>query len=279
MDKKAAVIVYAPIIHQGYLQLIERHPEIDTLYVLGPDLIGEFKHLAKEIRALTPDQIVSSFQTLTGLSNVQLLTPAMLTELAQAKTPLVVPQEDIMQELVERYLPENTVVFEKTFLRWDKHNSVQEHPVLADETISQDQFDQLMMSQAYSASARSADWWRHVGGLIVKDGVVVDVAHNTHLPTDLQLYIDGDPRNNFHKGDHLELSTAIHAEAKLIAQAAKAGISLQGCWMYVTTFPCPPCAKLVAAAGVGRLYFAEGYGVLDGESVMKDAGTQIIRVK
>jgi dCMP deaminase len=49
--------------------------------------------------------------------------------------------------------------------------------------------------------------------------------------------------------------------------------------MYVTDFPCPPCAKLIAAAGVKRLYFREGYAVLDGESVLEAAGVEVRQVR
>jgi dCMP deaminase len=48
--------------------------------------------------------------------------------------------------------------------------------------------------------------------------------------------------------------------------------------MYVTTFPCPPCAKMIAFSGVKKLYYAGGYGVLDGEAIMKSKGVEIIFV-
>jgi dCMP deaminase len=104
-------------------------------------------------------------------------------------------------------------------------------------------------------------------------------AGNEHLPHPLSAYAAGDPRSNFFKGVHLELSTATHAEARLIADAARRGIATQGAVVYVTDFPCPPCAKLLAAAGVSRLYFRTGYAVLDGRDVLEAAGVEIIRVE
>jgi dCMP deaminase len=89
----------------------------------------------------------------------------------------------------------------------------------------------------------------------------------------------GDPRGNFYKGVHLELSTATHAEAALIARAAREGMVTDGATMYVTDFPCPPCAKLVAGAGVTKLIFREGYAVLDGRDVLEAAGVEIVRVE
>jgi len=78
---------------------------------------------------------------------------------------------------------------------------------------------------------------------------------------------------------HLELSTTTHAEAQLIADAARRGVATEGAVMYVTDFPCPPCAKLVAAAGVSRLYFRTGYAVLDGNDILVAGGVEIVRVE
>jgi dCMP deaminase len=49
--------------------------------------------------------------------------------------------------------------------------------------------------------------------------------------------------------------------------------------MYVTVFPCPPCAKAIAHAGIKHLYCGGGYGVLDGEDILKGAGVKIIFVE
>ena len=97
-------------------------------------------------------------------------------------------------------------------------------------------------------------------------------AANEHHPHRLSAYVAGDPRSNFTKGVGYELSTATHAEARLIAEAAREGRATAGAEMYVTDFPCPPCAKLIANAGVAKLYFREGYAVLDGQDVLEAAG-------
>jgi dCMP deaminase len=99
-----------------------------------------------------------------------------------------------------------------------------------------------------------------------------------HEPHRLSAYAAGDPRSNFFKGVGLELSTATHAEARLIAQAARDGVASNGAVMYVTDFPCPPCAKLIAVAGIKRLYFRTGYAVLDGQDVLEAAGVELVRV-
>ena len=71
------------------------------------------------------------------------------------------------------------------------------------------------------------------------------------------------------------MSTAIHAEAAIVAQAARDGVSLRGADLYVTTFPCPACARLIAEAGFRRCYFAGSYSVLEGEHVLQAAGVDV----
>ena len=46
---------------------------------------------------------------------------------------------------------------------------------------------------------------------------------------------------------------AVHAEQNIIAQAAKYGISLEGATVYVNTFPCSICAKLMINVGIARV--------------------------
>lgn len=48
---------------------------------------------------------------------------------------------------------------------------------------------------------------------------------------------------------------ASHAEANLIAFAARAGIQTGGCTVYVTHHPCAACARSLIQAGVRAVYF------------------------
>ncbi|MEW5729223.1 MAG: dCMP deaminase family protein [Pseudomonadota bacterium] len=41
-----------------------------------------------------------------------------------------------------------------------------------------------------------------------------------------------------------------HAEENLVAHAARVGVSLKGCTVYVTHFPCSRCARSLIQAGV-----------------------------
>jgi len=50
-----------------------------------------------------------------------------------------------------------------------------------------------------------------------------------------------------------------HAEANAIAFAARNGIRIGGCEMYTTLSPCLPCAKLILAAGIDKLFYLVQY--------------------
>ena len=51
----------------------------------------------------------------------------------------------------------------------------------------------------------------------------------------------------------------IHAEANLVAWAARTGTSLAGARVWCTHSPCTRCAQLLANAGIKCLYWHHGY--------------------
>lgn len=51
---------------------------------------------------------------------------------------------------------------------------------------------------------------------------------------------------------------ASHAEANLVAFAAREGISTKGCTVFVTHHPCASCARTLIQAGVRQVIFGSG---------------------
>jgi dCMP deaminase len=267
-----AVVAYVPVLHEGYRRFLERHGGGRPLHLIGRSLYEDYRPLAKDIRALDPEDAARAIAGWGIASRVAVLDEEGATALATEASRLILPAEDISYRVVERFFERSEVLYDTVFLRWDKTKTVQLLRPAAREAE-----DPLAVAAEFAAST-SIDWWRQVGAAIrFTTGEVRSVA-NTHAPHELGPYAAGDPRANFHKGIHLELSTATHAEAALIAGAARDGIATEGAVMYVTDFPCPPCAKLIAGAGIARLYFREGYAVLDGEQVLDAAGTEVVRI-
>lgn len=99
------------------------------------------------------------------------------------------------------------------------------------------------------------------------------------MPINDQQYKNSDPRISFTSGVGADFSSSVHAEANLIALAAKKGIVLNGTEIFVNTFPCPVCAKQIAIAGIKKVYYAKGYAVLDGLEIFKSFGVEVVLVK
>ena len=259
------------MLHAGYLRLLDRHRDAAVL-VLGSSFADEFPVLRKEIRALPPAEAAR-------LVGGRVVESADLATAVDADE-LVVPDEQLIRDLVARHdLGRNrTVTWERTFLRWDREWSLAGRPAGYDGVVAADELSTTMLHRAADEARYSSDWWRQVGAVAARDGQILAVAHNEHRPTEYSPYVDGDPRNEFSRGVHSELSTAIHAEAAIVGRAARTGLVLDGADLYVSTFPCPGCARLVAEAGFRRVYFAGPYAVLDGDAVLRAAGIELLWV-
>ena len=274
----AAVVAYVPVLHEGYRRFLAAHAEGRRLFVIGPELYADYRPLAKDIRCLDAKLVASAIAAWGICSEVAVLDVAGAQRLAEEGPALVLPAEDVSYQVVERFFSRLPVLYDSVFLRWDKSRSVELLQPRAVREIDEAQALAELLPAAELEANRSIDWWRQVGAAIrFADGTVA-VATNEHLPHRFSAYAAGDPRSNFFKGVHLELSTAVHAEAALIADAARRGVRTEGATLYVTDFPCPPCAKLIAGAGVARLFYRTGYAVLDGNDVLAGADVEIAHV-
>jgi dCMP deaminase len=47
----------------------------------------------------------------------------------------------------------------------------------------------------------------------------------------------------------------VHAEENAVAQAARVGVSLNGCTLYVTFPPCTRCARSLIQSGIARVHY------------------------
>jgi deoxycytidylate deaminase len=57
----------------------------------------------------------------------------------------------------------------------------------------------------------------------------------------------------------LEFGRIVHAEMAAITDAASRGISISGCVLYTTTYPCHDCAKHLLSAGIARVVYVAPY--------------------
>lgn len=274
---ESAFLLYLPVYHQGFAQLFARFPRSRKLYLLSSQDLAPFGPTHKDLHAL---DFQTSKQLLTSLKRFAEILPAV-DNLASLKTvaPLIIPQDEAVQAWVAKYLPkQQNLQVEKVFLRWTRQRALAENLPKAGVIQPLDNRWQEIWQLTKKAGENSSDWWRQVGcSLLLESGELI-LAYNRHLPDNHTPYIVGDIRSQFHRGEYFELTSAIHAEAAAIAQAAKKGLSTVGASIMVTDFPCPVCAKLIAAAGIKTLYYQRGYALLDGEAILRSFGIKIIKI-
>lgn len=275
---RKAVVSYIPAIHQGYIKFLHSQRP-DIVYILSSHFFRETPRLERDIRALEPSDVAKMITNFEFVKDSHVLeTEADLDELKKFDE-IVLPDEDVNRKFVSNHLDGSKIVFVNGFLRWDMKAVVGGNQVPDGHVIVEDKFAQDVMGEAQVQARRSPDWWRQVGAVVVKDRKVLFSTHNRPLPSDdYSLGAFGDPRGNFDAGQDIEITTALHAEVAIIAQAARAGVSLNATSIYVTTFPCPPCARALVVAGIDKVFYAEGYSLLDAQDILESHSVELIRV-
>jgi len=108
-------------------------------------------------------------------------------------------------------------------------------------------WDTYFLELAVAVSWKSKDPKCQVGAVITsRDRVVLSTGFNGFPRGDLdrlELLSDEDEKLNW----------MCHAEANAIFNAARRGVSLVGCELFTTKFPCLSCCRAIVQAGVERL--------------------------
>ena len=272
IDKSENIVGYFPVVHRSYLEIIDNHPYA-TIGVLGADVLRRFDYLRKDIRALEPTTVE---RILKGLGRQAFLVSEG-NLLATMNSPnLIMPDDDVSRTLSAEF--NSFPQLEPVFLRWDRSNVATNLNVEPDRVLELEDNDPIIAVLRQEA-AQSSNWWRAVAAAVVEDGNVISLEHNSSVPTEYSSAIDGDPRITSYRGESIEISIDIHAESRLIARHAKEGAPTLGQSIYVTTFPCANCAKLIVEAGFVSCYFIDGYASLDGQSILKAGGVELVKIK
>ena len=81
-------------------------------------------------------------------------------------------------------------------------------------------------------------------------------------------------------GTHREIAHCICAEQRLICNAAKNGVALNGAILYVTGLPCEMCVRLIVAAGFVQCVYTNEYGTSERSyNKAQLAGLELIRME
>lgn len=275
-DKESELFAgYIPVIHDGYIKAFERHPDA-IIGVFNEEIIEDSKigYIRKDIRALSPEIAQMAIE---GLGRQAIIIGRTALELALNNKPVIMPDDDITRKIIAQY-PDADIIKEPVFLRWDRDNSSEILMIKPDREITLNK-DSGIIKTLNEEAKKSSNWWRHIGAAVFDDNEnLIISSHNSSVPTEYTSYIECDPRITAQKSESIERSIDIHAEAKLIANACKQGISLEGKTIYVSTFPCPNCAKLIAESGIKSCHFVEGYAMLDGQSILNNYDIEVVKV-
>lgn len=269
------LLLSMPVIHRGYLELFDRiRGSVGSIGVFDSECIAECSPNKPDIAAIEPSTIVGLLKNL-GYVDVAVFTKKDLDRLKGRRVLLV--DDQLSRRFAEMYLQGVTVRWESVFLRWDRDTVFRENDVLATEDTSPE--NSAFMEEAYREAAKSSDWWRQVGAVLVQDGEIIFRTYNTGIPDDHEPYKVGAIRDFLQPGERPELASTIHAEQLLIARAAKEGRSLSGGSLYITHFPCSVCAKIISQSGIAVCYYGEGSSNIDGKNILESAGMRVFLVK
>lgn len=131
-------------------------------------------------------------------------------------------------------------------------------------------WDEYFMKIADQVASRSTCERKHVGAVIVRDKTILSTGYNGSLR--------GAPHCDDvgHDMESGHCVRTVHAESNAIAQAAKHGVMIDRSEMYVTASPCLTCFKLVANAGITKIYYKEFYRDQRITDYAKQAGLELI---
>ncbi|MFH0803800.1 MAG: deaminase [Candidatus Tagabacteria bacterium] len=274
---KKIIILYVPVLHQGYIDFFKKKGDVEIIFVIGENLISEFMSLHKEIRQIDPVQMALIIEDFMEFPDVRVLDEKWIKYLQKIDYSIITANDAISLGVVEKYFPDYQKEIDSVFLRWDEKNVNSQYS--KHDRISTNKFDRSIIETLEKEAEKSSDWWRHVGAAIVKNGKIVLITHNRHVPSEHIPYVFGDPRDFIKAGESPHIRTSLHAEHGLIVEAARQGIKLDGCNLYTTVFPCSICAKSVAYAGIKNLFFKTGHASLDSYEILKSKKIEVILVK
>lgn len=130
-------------------------------------------------------------------------------------------------------------------------------------------WDEYFMTLAVIASSRATCNRAHIGAVLVKDNRVLTTGYN------------GSPAGQCHCTEVGCLQDepggpcrrTIHAEANAVAWAARHGIAVQGCTLYISHYtPCLACSYLLAQVGCREIVYRTLYHDERSLQALSDAG-------
>ena len=126
------------------------------------------------------------------------------------------------------------------------------------------------MNIAHQVATRATCPRKHVGAVIVRDRTILSTGYNGSIRGMPHCEVVGCDLEEGH------CTATVHAAANASLQAARNGVAIGGAEISTTARPCWPCFKLIANAGLTRVYYGEFYRDEKSLSVARQAGIELV---
>ena len=133
-------------------------------------------------------------------------------------------------------------------------------------------WEEYFMNIAKEVATRSTCDRKHVGSVIVRDRTILSTGYNGSI----RGMPNCDEVGHMMENDHCVAT--IHAEANAVLQAAKNGVMIDKAEVYITASPCWHCFKMLANAGIKKIYYGEFYRDERIFDVAKRIGIELVHI-
>lgn len=288
-NKNILIVGEMPVIHKGYTdffnKISKRFPRAHFYWgFLTDKTVKELTKFEPDIRKIPIAYVKKAISAYLPVKGSFLVNKNNFKEIIKNVNPqkIIILKGDKSEDFTKLYLIaqkyKESIQYYDVRLKWHSQK-VAEFKKESDKLSKRElAVHKNFMKEAEKESEKSKCWWRQVGAVLIKDGNVILKAFNEMMPFDDECYKIGCVRDEIPPGKLSEICSVAHTEAAIIASAAQKGNSLKRTTIYVTHFPCPACAKLIALSGIKKLVYSRGSAVFDGKRVMESRGVDIIKI-
>ena len=123
---------------------------------------------------------------------------------------------------------------------------------------------------------------RNYGAVVVKNDEIISTGYNG-APKGLHHCIDAGgclrKLNNIESGTRQEICRAVHAEQNAIISAAIKGVSIKGATLYVNTYPCSICTRMLINAEIKRIVYDSDYSDPLAKEMLDESKIEVVKYK
>ena len=141
-------------------------------------------------------------------------------------------------------------------------------------------WDEYFIEIAKLVSTRSNCVSRKVGAVITVDNQILSTGYNG-APKGLHHCVDAGgclrKLNNIESGTRQEICRAVHAEQNVIISAAVKGVSIKGGTIYLNTYPCSICTRMLINAEIKKIVYESDYSDQLSKEMLEESKIEVVK--